>query len=175
MKKFALITTMLLGTASIASAAPRFSFQARASVRVNARPVSSQVVVRSQGDLLPPRARTVIVRDHQLHRDYEVTPCMDTAYNVSGFYQGPAGDVQLTQRGNRIYGTFAQGGVMEGFIENGKITYSWTNMNGQYAGRGFWYIDGHGGLFGTWGTGNDDGATGSTGGNWNLRLASSHY
>lgn len=168
MKKFALITTILLGTASIASAAPRFSYQARASVRVNARP-APQVFVRSQGEFLPPR--TVVVRDHRMNRSYEVEPCMDTHYNVTGFYQGPAGDVQLTQRGNRIYGTFAQGGIMEGFIENGKITYSWTNMSGQYSGRGFWYLDGRGRLIGTWGTGNDDGATGSTGGNWNLTLA----
>jgi hypothetical protein len=160
MKKLALVTLMVLGTSTVASASP-FRFSARASFRFGS---SSRYQPAPQPQPLPPRV--VIVRDHRTNRSWEVTPCHDVSYNVSGFYSGgAAGDVQLTQRGNRIFGTFDKGGIMEGVIENGKITYHWSQ--GQYQGLGFWYIDGHGKLFGTWGAKNSD----SSGGNWNLVLA----
>ena len=164
MKKFALITMLVLGTSTVASAAPfRINASARASFRVNTRAQYQQPQITHVSPV-----RTVIVRDHRTNRSWEVTPCHDVRYNVSGYYDGEAGAVQLTQRGNRIYGTFANGGQIEGVLENGKITYHW--VGGQYQGLGFWYVDGRGGLIGTWGANNSD----SSGGNWNLRLVSTN-
>jgi len=111
------------------------------------------------------------VRDHRDGQGYrndhdgDDEPCNEVR-NISGFYVGPAGNVQLTQRGNQIFGTFAQGkGQMTGVIENGKITYTWSGLG--HHGRGYWYVAGNGRLVGTWGTNNSD----SMGGDWNLTLA----
>lgn len=169
MKKLALVTMMVLGTASVASASPYFTASGRASFHIGHRePVrvrQYQPRVQPTRVMLPPRS--VVVRDYRTNASWEVTPCQDAHYNVSGFYDGSAGAVQLTQRGNRIYGSFANGGIMEGFIENGKITYHWSL--GDTHGLGYWYVDGRGRLIGTWGTNNSD----TSGGNWNLRLTSS--
>jgi hypothetical protein len=182
MKKFALIAMMVVSSVSMASADSfriSASVQARGQVTMGSRyrqPVRHQAPVYQapvyqqpvrQQWIPAPQTRIVTVRDYR-NQSWEVSPCEDVSYNVTGFYTGPAGDVQLTQRGNRIYGTFAKGGEMNGVIENGKITYSWTGDG--YSGHGFWYVDGRGHLIGTWGSGNDDGRT--TGGNWNLTLAS---
>ena len=180
MKKLALIALMIAGSASIASASP-FRFSARGSVRfsTNTRVNEPTIVVRDHRyqDRYQDQDRyveqqepeVVIVRDIRANRSWSVTPCHDIYFNVSGFYTGPAGDVMLTQHGNQIFGTFANGGEMRGTIENGKITYVWTG--GQYHGRGFWYVDGRGKLIGMWGANNSDGSDGSSGGNWNLTLA----
>lgn len=166
MKKLALITMMVLGTTSIASA-DSFRVNARGSVSFGTR--YEQPVRYRQPRPMPTRitaanSRIVIVRDARTNQSWEVAPCHDVSFNVTGYYVGAAGNVDLVQRGNRIYGTFANGGQIEGFIDNGKITYTWTGQG--YHGRGFWYVDGHGKLFGTWGPNDTDNA-----GNWNLTLS----
>jgi hypothetical protein len=159
---------MVLGSTSIASADFfRFQGSARGSVSFGTRYEAPRARYQQPQRFISSRMTrpaTVIVRDHRTNQSWEVAPCHDVHYNVSGYYEGPAGNVHLVQRGNRIYGTFANGGEMNGVIENGKITYTWTG--GGYYGRGFWYVDGRGQLIGTWGAKDSD-----SDGNWNLVLA----
>jgi len=181
MKKLALLTMMVLGSTGIASADSfRISGSARGSVSFGTpvrytqpvryqQPVYQQPVYQSSSgwmssssNTIPPQVITV--RDRHTNQSWEVTPCHDANFNVSGFYTGAAGNVELTQRGNRIFGTFAGGGQMQGYIQNGRITYTWTQ--GTSSGQGFWYVDGRGQLIGTWGHDSSD-----SDGNWNLRLA----
>ncbi len=158
MKKLALLTMMLLGTTSIASAD---SFRISGSVRGSV----SYGAPRYQAPSARPQM--VRVRDHRTNQYWDVTPVRDASFNVSGYYTGPVGNVTLTQRGNRITGTFTDGGQIYGVIENGKITYTWTQD--EFMGRGVWYVAGRGQLVGTWGTAGTN--SDSTGGAWNVTLA----
>lgn len=99
-----------------------------------------------------------------------VAPALASAprVDVAGSYTSNWGDVELTQRGNRIRGTYVccGGGTIEGTLHNnGTIHFRWRQPDGE--GRGVWTVDANGGLEGTWGW--DQSA--SDGGPWNLARA----
>lgn len=157
-KIHALITTIVLGLSSTAMASPSFSLQARASARV------------SFGNDMP---ETVHVRDHRTEARFQRTgyesryqPRDRYLLDLTGTYSSIYGEVTITQRGNRVFGTFNAGGagVIEGQIVGNKIYFVWRNTGAQ--GRGVWMLDRNADLAGTWGYNNDA----VTGGSWNLQF-----
>jgi hypothetical protein len=177
----ALITTIVLASsATVAAADPMISFSARGSWSTSAPTVrdhrsyqapqyqAPQYQPQYQAPLYQVKYRprfqavqSVVVRDSRTNASWEVTPCHD-AINLNGHYTSKDGDIDFVQRGNRIFGTFAEGGRLQGVLENGRITFTWTQGGGY--GQGIWYVDARGQVFGTWG--HNESVT--SGGSWNL-------
>jgi hypothetical protein len=85
--------------------------------------------------------------------------------DVSGAYASTWDRVDLTQRGDRIHGTYVccGGGTIEGRVIEGRvIRYRWKQPGGE--GLGVWTIEPSGRLAGTWGWNQSD----HDGGRWDL-------
>ena len=88
--------------------------------------------------------------------------------SITGRYTSNWDDVQLTQDGDRVRGTYVccGGGTIEGRIIEGRtLRYHWSSSSGE--GMGVWKIEGDH-LRGTWGWNRDD----DDGGRWDLVRAS---
>ena len=83
--------------------------------------------------------------------------------NVSGHYSSNWGDVDLSQSGDQVSGSYAccGGGTISGRIENQVIHFTWRQPDGN--GRGVWTIS-QSQLDGTWGKDTQE----SGGGRWDL-------
>jgi hypothetical protein len=166
----ALITTLILGTSSIAMAQPTVTFSAKAKVSTQA-PV--RVVVRDhRAEMARPEAYVRFDSydgrydkyDRQYHR-------RAGARQIDGTYTSNYGVVRLNQMGDRVTGTYETGGggVIKGRIIDGVLYFRWKQRAGTTdgEGHGVWVIEGRK-ISGTWGTQHSD----ANGGQWNLEKVS---
>ena len=144
----ALITSLvLLGSTSAAMASPGFSYQVGGSISVGGpvvrdhrTPANDLPIIIASNDRMPDRYGS-------WNRGYDRGYERQQFFTISGTYESEFGQVTLTQRGDRVFGSY-KGGTIEGRIIDGQIHYRFFEHASE--GRGVFTVTGRNQLQGNW-------------------------
>jgi hypothetical protein len=152
----ALLTLAILGTSTVAIADPDI----RGGITIQLG--TPQRVVRTT----PPPRNFIRFDDYDARYDGDINARVTR--DISGVYDSQYGRITITQRGNRITGTYennAGPAMIKGRIRGNVVMFRWRQGNNE--GKGLFSIRGRRDpvLAGTWGTYNSR----SNGGRWTLQ------
>lgn len=160
MKLGALITTLVLGTSSLAAADVTFHGDVNVGMPTHRAPVRDRQFrsIDTRYDRYYDDRDANVDEGHARHQNRYLR-----GRTLDGVYQSVLGEVRLQQNGNHISGVYANGGSLEGRIVEDKVFFRWNRRGEQ--GRGVWLINGRGTLQGMWGMNDSN----RDGGRWDLQ------